>query len=468
MARQRGRDALVAVGFGLVGLALLGPWGPRMLDLDVYRAGAGALLEGSDVYAARESTTGLPFTYPVFAAALFVPFAVLPRLAAQALMLALSLVSLGLVCAVTLRWGLRWEPARVRAWCAPVTLACVAVHPVLDTLLFGQINLILVAMVLADYFLVPRRYRGILIGLATGIKLTPGLFLVHLVATRQYRQAATGALTAGLTVLLGLALQPTRALTYWTTYIFDPARTGNVTYSGNQSLLATTARLTRDAEPSRALTLGLTVAVVLTALVAAAVLNRRGEALMSVCVVAVAALLASPISWTHHWVWCVPCLGLVAATRRWWVFAAVAVVASAGLTRFVPTNELRELHHNLWQQALSNSYAILGLAFIAWAAVRLLRGEHRPGEVSQVVVGDRGGERQLDRPLAARQVRVTGQEATVAPLAPSVQGHPVLPHTHVETALADPVRGHAVRQTDRGGRAGLEDEAVDPVEQRPV
>jgi alpha-1,2-mannosyltransferase len=383
--------ALTEAGLCLVGIALLGPWGPRMLDLDVYRSGAHALLTGVDVYATKESTTGLPFTYPIFAAMVFAPLAVMPTMLARPLMLGVSLAALVLISAVTLRRGLGWDRARTRTWCGPVAIASVIMHPVLDTLLFGQVNLVLVAMILADLFLVRRRYSGILIGLAAGIKLTPGLFIVYLLVTGQRRQARNGVVAFVGTVLLGLLAQPAQALSYWTTHIFDPGRTGNVLYTGNQSVLATTARLLREPQPPTLLAYGFAAAVVVAALVVARALHRRDDTLMAVCVIAVATLLASPISWTHHWVWCVPCLGLVVAwagraaaraPRRGWLIGGfvvgIGVVVAAGITRFVPTNGLRELDHNLVQQAVANSCAFLALALLVWAAFRAF-GPRRDG-----------------------------------------------------------------------------------------
>ena len=104
--------------FGSIAVAVIavlaGPWGPRMIDLEVYRAGAAAILSGHDLYAVREANTGLPFTYPVFAAALlFTPFAVVPTLVARFAMTALSLAALYVICHVTLRSArLRWPAAR--------------------------------------------------------------------------------------------------------------------------------------------------------------------------------------------------------------------------------------------------------------------------------------------------------------------------------------------------------------------
>ena len=66
-AERRTIQVMVGVAV-LVTVGLDGAGAPGMIDLDVYRAGAQALLDGRDLYAVTDPHTGLPFTYPVFAA----------------------------------------------------------------------------------------------------------------------------------------------------------------------------------------------------------------------------------------------------------------------------------------------------------------------------------------------------------------------------------------------------------------
>jgi alpha-1,2-mannosyltransferase len=373
---------VVAVGLGaavvLVGL-FLAPFGPKMIDLDVYRAGAGALLHGGDVYAVA-GPAGLPFTYPIFAALVFVPFALVPTVLARVAITLLSLGALLVICHRTIRGVVPAGDRGLLRWSVPAAIVAITAHPVLDTLLFGQVNLVLVAMVLTDVLVVRGPGRGVLVGLAAGTKLTPGLFVLYYLVIGDWRAARTAALTTAGTLLVGLALAPGSTWAYLTRYMLDPARTGNVTYAGNQSILAVTARLVRREHPPPVLTALITAVVVIVALVLARALHARGEELASVCVVAAAALLASPVSWTHHWVWFIPAVGVLAAWAhrggaawRWWVLGAATLVLWSGPMRFTPTNGLRELHDTLPQQLVANSYGLLAVGFLAWAAVRLAR-----------------------------------------------------------------------------------------------
>src|SRR5690606_12961816 len=106
---------------------------------------------------------------------------------------------------------------------------------------------------------------------------------------------------------------------------------------------------------------------------------RRGDVLLAVSVTGVGSLLASPVSWSHHWVWAVPVLGTLAAwameTRpvaawRWWVFGLAAAIVAVGPMQFTPKGHLRELQHTVPQQLAANVYAALAIAYLVWAFVR--------------------------------------------------------------------------------------------------
>lgn len=376
---------------GLVALAVAlvvyqAPWGPRMIDLDVYRVGARALLSGTDIYTVAEPEADLPFTYPVFAAVLFLPLALLPALGARILLVLLSLSALFVIVHLTVRYVGR-ATGRLTgsglAWSVPLSVAGIAVHPVWETLNFGQVNLILAALVLGDTLTRwPGRWRGVLVGIATGIKLVPGVFLLYFLVTGQRRAALTAAVTTLGTIAVGFAAQPRPAWDFWTDHALNPERTGGIAYVTNQSFLGVSARLLRDPHPPRALTVVLGGLVLVAALALARRLYRSEQVLLSICVVAVASLLASPVSWSHHWVWAIPVLGtlVIWAARteptgrwRWWVFGAVTAIVVTAPMQFTPKEDLRELDHTLGQQVVANSYFLLALAYLAWATVRARR-----------------------------------------------------------------------------------------------
>jgi alpha-1,2-mannosyltransferase len=101
----------------------------------------------------------------------------------------------------------------------------------------------------------------------------------------------------------------------------------------------------------------------------------------------VASLLASPISWSHHWVWAIPCLGTLAFRTRWWCFGLITAVVAVGPMQFMPKEQLRELHHTHPQQLVANVYALLAVAYLIFAWVRLRHAPERPLTAPAPVAG---------------------------------------------------------------------------------
>lgn len=372
-------------------------WARAEVDLDVYRAGGNAILNGVALYDGPMLSWGLLFTYPVFAAALFVPLALTEDTLARALQATASMASLGLIAVCAVRSATKLP----RAWQWTIGLlaavAFVPFEPIRETIRLGQINLILLAAILIDLTLIQSpRWRGLLIGLVTGIKLTPGVFILYLLVTRQWRAAANSTAVFAVTVIIGFAIQPQQAWNFWTKHIFDASRAGRVWFVSNQSITGEMSRLLHSEHPARVSTLVLGAIVVAVALWAAVHLYRHGEELLAVCGVGVASLLASPISWTHHWVWFVPCvIGLGALAwrlelQRKLVSSTVAVTAAVvGALCFYsatmweipnglfpgtnPWGVLIELHYSGWEQLLAASYVLIGGAFLAGVALYALR-----------------------------------------------------------------------------------------------
>jgi alpha-1,2-mannosyltransferase len=243
-----------------------------------------------------------------------------------------------------------------------------------DTLMLGQVNLILMGLVAFDCLAPRTRYpRGMLIGLAAAVKLTPAIFVLYFLAKRRYAPAGTAAATfAGITAL-GFVLAPTDSVRYWTTSLFDTDRIGGAAFATNQSLRAALVRF--DLDPAVAQVCWLVLAAAVLALAWFGT-RRAGDRITALLVVVTAGLLMSPVSWSHHWVWIAPAV-VVAGVRVWrsrnrrhaGILAALVVVFVAG-QRFLPHAEDRELAWTWWQHVLGNSYLLVGLAFLVWSVTR--------------------------------------------------------------------------------------------------
>ncbi|WP_143263177.1 glycosyltransferase 87 family protein, partial [Amycolatopsis pretoriensis] len=207
------------------------------VDLDVYRLGSAALLHGDALYGTLPPTGDgqlLLFTYPPFAAVVLAPLSVLPYWAACLVVTVGTLGLLALVLVTVLRaLGARAGWRRVAA----LLLAAEILEPVLRTVYAGQIDVLLLALVVLDVLVdTPRWPRGLLIGLAAAIKLTPAVFLLYFLLRRDTRAAVTSAVTFLAATALGFLLAGADSVRYWTGALWDTGRVGEPTYAGDQSL----------------------------------------------------------------------------------------------------------------------------------------------------------------------------------------------------------------------------------------
>ena len=256
-----------------------------------------------------------------------------------------------------------------------------------QTFSFGQVNLLLLWLVVEDLLGgLPARFRGVLVGVAAGVKLTPALFAVYLLVVGRPRDAARAAGGFLATVALGFALLPGESWRYWTGVAYDAKRVGGIAYAGNQSINAVLIRLS-SVDGARKAWLLAAVVVTVFALLAARALSRTGRELFAVTVVGVASLLASPVAWNHHWVWAVPVLGaLVGEVARGWprvswppvvlLVFVVAVFTSRIIWR-VPSTHDQEYDWRGWQVVAGNGYVLAGLVIVAYAGW-LARAEFWP------------------------------------------------------------------------------------------
>ena len=364
---------LVHVGHG-IGL------GCYRIDLEVYRTGARALLDGGDLYG-RLPRLGdgheLPFTYPPFAALAFIPLAILGYSTANWLLTAVTIacVAASLWCFAAGAAGENGaRMGRLLPWALPAALL---LEPIRSTLTYGQINVLLMALVSFDCLTrAPRWPRGIGVGIAAALKLTPAVFLLFFLLRRDLRSATRAGLSFAVCTGAGFVLAPHDSLRYWTAIAYQPARIGGIAYASNQSILGTLARLGLS-DPVRTwlwLTLCLLVAALAVAGMRGAI--KTDKAAYALLLNAVAGLLISPISWSHHWVWAAPALLTYLSTtnphrRRPSVFAVLALLTFVIAPHWLlASGDGRELHWSWWQQAAGDSYALIGLAALTQAAIR--------------------------------------------------------------------------------------------------
>jgi alpha-1,2-mannosyltransferase len=359
-------------------------WG--FVDLAVYRYGAQGVLDGAHLYALR-FPGALAFTYPPIAALLFLPLTFVRMAVLEPVVTAGSMVLLpvALGCALRLApirdWLSRDRAIRVALL---ASAAAIWLEPVWTTLRYGQIDVLVVALVLYDLSRPDgARWKGVGIGLATGLKLTPGIFTVYLLLTRRYRAAVVSLGVLAATVAAGFLALSGDSREYWSGAFGDPSRVGRIENAANQSLRGAYARLlhTLDVQPWWLCTATL-VGVLGIALAVRA--GRRGDEASGFSLCALGALLVSPISWSHHWVLAVPAL-LLFALGAWRLrsrarararLAAAAIAVAVGCSHmicWVPVNHPphSELHLDAAQLIFADAYVLLGLAALAVTTLKI-------------------------------------------------------------------------------------------------
>ncbi|APY90968.1 glycosyltransferase 87 family protein [Streptomyces alfalfae] len=338
-----------------------------MADTSVYRAEGAAVASGGDLYGFTVTEWELPATYPPFAAILFVPTTWLPTAALKAVFLAGNVALLALLVRLSCR--LAHLPARAPLLCAATALG-LWLEPVFQTVLFGQINLALACLVLWDL----TRPRGALgkgfwLGVAAGIKLTPAVFVAYLLLRGRTREAGTAVAAFAGTVLLGALVLPSASVEFWTRRLYETGRVGKAWIVDNQSLQGLVARALHLAEPGLAWA-GAAALAGAAGLWAARRARREAHGLLAA---ALTALLVSPVSWSHHWVWCVPLLALLAADGRVRLAAAVAALFTARTFWLLPHQGDLDLRLPWWQQPLAAPYALLALGLLPYLCLSGVR-----------------------------------------------------------------------------------------------
>ena len=326
----------------------------------------------------------LYFTYPPFSALLLRPFALLPLGVTVATFTILT--AIGLV--VTTRWLVqpmieRHDLPRVFTVTVAVLLVF-TVESTRETITFGQINMLLVVLILADLlFAVPqgRRWAGVGVGLATALKLFPGIFIVYLLATRRWRAAVVASATAALATLLAAAVAPADSWRFWTHELWATDRVGRTDYTGNQSLFGLLSRITAPEKPSQLPWLLLVVVVAAYGLWRAARAARAGDALAGLTLTGLVGGLVSPITWTHHLYWFIPAVVVLVDAaldadrdtaagvrrRRWLLTLAIgtAFVIIYGVVTFQDWGVAPARTDNPAEFVTRNAYVLLSLLLLA-------------------------------------------------------------------------------------------------------
>jgi alpha-1,2-mannosyltransferase len=382
------RCLLVAVNLAAVAYFFLSysPHGLSLgryrIDLDVYRIGSQAWLHGANLYGVLPPTSSgarLPFSYPPIAAVALSPLSLVPMAVASTAATLATIALTALVLRVFLRSvagsgaGSWWTIG----WLLPAALL---IEPVRNTLNYGQINVALMALVSLDCLTpAPRWPRGALVGIAAAVKLTPAAFVLFFLLRRDWPAARAAVVSFAVTTGAGFLVDYRDSVRYWTSVVVQTGRPGSPVFAANQSIQGVLARAGLDphSPAGSAAWLALSAVVVLAACRGMRHALARSADAWALSLNAFAALLVSPISWSHHWVWgetAMLTLALLSARCRHRGGLALAVgglaVFAAAPQWWFPVGENRELGWAVWQQAVGSSYVVLATVILLISARR--------------------------------------------------------------------------------------------------
>ncbi len=417
---RRHRDGLLwLVGAASAGLAVVRVfflvWHRSPLDFDIYMMG-GAHFFGGHLYDVRYPSRQLGFTYPPFSALAFSPLTLVPRQPAQFLWAAANLAALTGLLAVSLRAARpTLSSRRIVQWSLVLMTPAIWLDPVKLTFSYGQVNIVLVALILLDLTggvrlggrVLP---QGVLTGLAAAAKLTPLIFVPFLFLVRRGRAAAVALVTFVTVVLVVAALGPTTSWAYWTKYAFDAGRVGSNSFISNQNLSGTLERF-HHGVVAHSVYYGIDLVIAVAGLALAVWAHRKSSHLLGILVCATVGMAVSPITWVHHMVWAVPiliwlCLADDRPRGGWlWAGAGALLLWMSPIWSLPYGGSGQELHEHGWQLIVGSSYFLATIGFLVGVAVMLFgRGRHQrlspdaPGHLDLVASGSAGGSADLGLP----------------------------------------------------------------------
>jgi alpha-1,2-mannosyltransferase len=352
----------------------------RLADLDVYRTGGVSVLHGQPIYhVLTQAPQLLPFTYPPIAAVFAVPLAMISWPAAQLVWVAFIYVPL----AVTIWYAFRPLLTRAGRYAtvayAALFTVCAYLFPLRDQMRFGQVDILLVALCVADCAAIsPRWPRGMLVGLATAVKLVPGVFIIYLWISGRRRAAATAAAAAVAWTLGAFLLLPRDSLYYWTNAIFDSNRLGSNTGTSNQSLRGMLLRLFLPSPAPAALWVIAVIVVGTAGFAVARRAARTGGEMSGVAITGLLAVLISPVAWIHHLAWVVVVIGAVAGDGRDRRRLATAAVIATFYTVTLPWWGLSLMKVG-WLPKLAGRIMQSSFGLVAVALIPVVAWAHRRG-----------------------------------------------------------------------------------------
>ena len=267
---------------------------PTFEDLGIYLGSIRALTSGHGLYSFYDHLGG-GFTYPPLAALIFWPVSLVPW-SLQVIGTVWAVVILVTVLGGVLVLG-RQQVVR-QEWLPALLVITVASQPVRDALHFGQISPIVSFLAVCAPLMVAR--PGMPVALAAALKLTPAATWGVWILQSRWRFAAESIATFGVLGALAWAVMPGESWAYWSKVLWNTERVGDRASLGNNSWLGLASRHFPEAPAVFIWVTGVLTCLVFVARHAHRARPGTVDIWTSVVVGYLLALIASPVSWTHH------------------------------------------------------------------------------------------------------------------------------------------------------------------------
>ncbi|MFW0179364.1 glycosyltransferase 87 family protein [Rothia sp. P7208] len=323
MGNIKHKTFLLAVSYGIliasIRISLIHfQIGYSPVDYGVYKNVSSLLQHGLSIYDNDAIGTyveqGLPFVYTPFSAIILYPLGYFPEPLGVFTWTFLNAILLFYIVKISIN-----DISGIKIFLFSLMFS--SFNIIAQHFMFGQINIILCFLCLYDLLrknikVLP---RGILIGIAAGIKLTPALFIAFFLFSKRWKYFIYSSISFLITVIIGFLFTPHNTVEYFTSKIFNLSSVvdlgQNFSTSGNSSIQGVISRWTGNHDS--ALVALLSLFVISISFIAASRLLQLGDYLAVASIIGVASCLLSPVSWLHHWVWAVPSIiWLLRSTRQ--------------------------------------------------------------------------------------------------------------------------------------------------------
>lgn len=345
------------------------------------------------------------FTYPPGGILLLSPLVLVPSGLLAPLWTVGVLGALTASLYIGLRFLTRWSPTNALAVAVGATLVSpVALSAVYDNVFWGQIGTLLTLAIVADFLVMRAPAQGVWVGLATALKIYPGIFIVIWLIRRQYRPALTALATVAATTAIATAFYFRSATTFFRQQIEGSQElTHFATYSTAEASSSIVDVFLRPPYFLGHLTpresLAIAAIFVVIGVIASYGAWSRGREFTAVVVGLIISTICSPIAWNHYFSF-LPLLLLLPLEIGWrsWT-ARVAYLAVA--VNMVPwphwklvgvVQVLLDHFHLYLAYVAQNATMVSMLLVLVTAAVEFWPPSLRPRALVRARRGVGGGE----------------------------------------------------------------------------